>query len=167
MRLDTVWAGNLGLKWVIAVQCVVCVGAATDKACTVACQKRDFINTLAFSLSQSDLIAAEPLRVCVPVRSWEKKPESLSSWQVSACPCCPLQLVVQVHFTVSSSFTNSCILTIPSVLFVCPTENNFPPLPRFIPLKPCFYQDFNEIPDQRRTMCKRLYYLWICEWTCQ
>ncbi|TNN00169.1 hypothetical protein fugu_011415 [Takifugu bimaculatus] len=40
-------------------------------------------------------------------------------------------------------------------------ENNFPPLPRFIPLKPCFYQDFNEIPDQRRTMCKRLYYLWI------
>lgn len=42
-------------------------------------------------------------------------------------------------------------------------ENNFPPLPRFIPLKPCFYQDFNEIPDQRRTMCKRLYYLWIRE----
>lgn len=45
----------------------------------------------------------------------------------------------------------------------CMPENNFPPLPRFIPLKPCFYQDFNEIPDQRRTMCKRLYYLWICE----
>ncbi|XP_067292237.1 secretory carrier-associated membrane protein 5 [Pseudorasbora parva] len=40
-------------------------------------------------------------------------------------------------------------------------ENNFPPLPRFIPLKPCFYQDFNEIPDQWRTMCKRMYYLWI------
>ncbi|KTG45035.1 hypothetical protein cypCar_00028793 [Cyprinus carpio] len=40
-------------------------------------------------------------------------------------------------------------------------ENNFPPLPRFIPLKPCFYQDFNEIPDHQRTMCKRLYYLWI------
>ncbi|KAG5839361.1 hypothetical protein ANANG_G00204190 [Anguilla anguilla] len=40
-------------------------------------------------------------------------------------------------------------------------ENNFPPLPRFIPLKPCFYQDFNEIPDQHRTMCKRLYHLWI------
>ncbi|KAK2894946.1 hypothetical protein Q8A67_012175 [Cirrhinus molitorella] len=40
-------------------------------------------------------------------------------------------------------------------------ENNFPPLPGFIPLKPCFYQDFEEIPDQHRTMCKRLYYLWI------
>lgn len=48
---------------------------------------------------------------------------------------------------------------------VCILENNFPPLPRFIPLKPCFYQDFNEIPDQRRTMCKRLYYLWICEYS--
>ncbi|XP_035273332.1 secretory carrier-associated membrane protein 5-like isoform X1 [Anguilla anguilla] len=40
-------------------------------------------------------------------------------------------------------------------------ENNFPPLPAFIPLQPCFYQDFEEIPDQHRTMCKRLYYLWI------
>ncbi|XDV29775.1 hypothetical protein PO909_032817 [Leuciscus waleckii] len=40
-------------------------------------------------------------------------------------------------------------------------ENNFPPLPGFIPLRPCFHQDFEEIPDQHRTMCKRLYYLWI------
>lgn len=48
-------------------------------------------------------------------------------------------------------------------LCFCILENNFPPLPRFIPLKPCFYQDFNEIPDAHRTMCKRLYYLWICE----
>uniref|UniRef100_A0A669P3C2 Secretory carrier-associated membrane protein n=3 Tax=Galliformes TaxID=8976 RepID=A0A669P3C2_PHACC len=40
--------------------------------------------------------------------------------------------------------------------------NNFPPLPRFIPLKPCFYQDFEaEIPPQHRTMAKRLYYLWM------
>ncbi|KAI1889534.1 hypothetical protein AGOR_G00163860 [Albula goreensis] len=40
-------------------------------------------------------------------------------------------------------------------------ENNFPPLPAFIPLRPCFYQDFEEIPDQHRTMCKRMYHLWI------
>uniref|UniRef100_A0A4W5L476 Secretory carrier-associated membrane protein n=1 Tax=Hucho hucho TaxID=62062 RepID=A0A4W5L476_9TELE len=40
-------------------------------------------------------------------------------------------------------------------------KNNFPPLPGFIPLKPCFYQDFNEIPDVHRSMCKKLYYLWI------
>lgn len=40
--------------------------------------------------------------------------------------------------------------------------NNFPPLPRFIPLKPCFYQDFEtDIPDQHRTTTKRLYYLWM------
>lgn len=56
----------------------------------------------------------------------------------------------------------SCVLNCVSLVI---PENNFPPLPRFIPLRPCFYQDFNEIPDQRRTMCKRLYYLWICEWT--
>lgn len=50
--------------------------------------------------------------------------------------------------------------------FLCLAEkiNNFPPLPRFIPLKPCFYQDFDEeIPPQHRTMAKRLYYLWMCE----
>lgn len=42
--------------------------------------------------------------------------------------------------------------------------NNFPPLPKFIPLKPCFYQDFDaEIPPQHRTMAKRLYYLWMRE----
>uniref|UniRef100_A0A8C3RK18 Secretory carrier-associated membrane protein n=1 Tax=Chelydra serpentina TaxID=8475 RepID=A0A8C3RK18_CHESE len=42
--------------------------------------------------------------------------------------------------------------------------NNFPPLPRFIPLKPCFYQDFDDdIPPQHRTLAKRLYYLWMCE----
>lgn len=69
--------------------------------------------------------------------------------------------------SLSSFPPNRCILNRPSAVCVfAPAENNFPPLPRFIPLKPCFYQDFNEIPDQRRTMCKRLYYLWICEFTC-
>ncbi|XP_028672255.1 secretory carrier-associated membrane protein 4 [Erpetoichthys calabaricus] len=39
--------------------------------------------------------------------------------------------------------------------------NNFPPLPKFIPLKPCFYQNFEEeIPDQHRTLVKKVYYLW-------
>ncbi|KAK2500338.1 hypothetical protein MC885_010693, partial [Smutsia gigantea] len=41
--------------------------------------------------------------------------------------------------------------------------NNFPPLPKFIPLKPCFYQDFEaDIPPQHLSMTKRLYYLWMC-----
>lgn len=49
-------------------------------------------------------------------------------------------------------------------LFIAEKANNFPPLPKFIPLKPCFYQDFDaEIPPQHRTMAKRLYYLWMRE----
>uniref|UniRef100_A0A3Q4HS88 Secretory carrier-associated membrane protein n=1 Tax=Neolamprologus brichardi TaxID=32507 RepID=A0A3Q4HS88_NEOBR len=42
-------------------------------------------------------------------------------------------------------------------------ENNWPPLPRFFPIKPCFYQNFEEeIPEDYRRMCKRMYYLWMC-----
>lgn len=52
----------------------------------------------------------------------------------------------------------------PMKLFLAEKVNNFPPLPKFIPLKPCFYQDFDaEIPPQHRTMAKRLYYLWMRE----
>ncbi|KAM3625762.1 uncharacterized protein V6R79_017303 [Siganus canaliculatus] len=40
-------------------------------------------------------------------------------------------------------------------------EPNFPPLPGFIPFKPCFYQDFDEIPEQHRSLCKKMYHLWM------
>ncbi|KAF3686685.1 Secretory carrier-associated membrane protein 2 [Channa argus] len=41
-------------------------------------------------------------------------------------------------------------------------ENNWPPLPTFFPVKPCFYQDFEEdIPEEYRRICKRMYYLWM------
>uniref|UniRef100_A0A1A8G5G8 Secretory carrier-associated membrane protein n=1 Tax=Nothobranchius korthausae TaxID=1143690 RepID=A0A1A8G5G8_9TELE len=41
-------------------------------------------------------------------------------------------------------------------------ENNWPPLPKFCPVKPCFYQNFEEeIPDDYRRICKRMYYLWM------
>uniref|UniRef100_A0A6B2FG80 Secretory carrier-associated membrane protein n=1 Tax=Bothriechis nubestris TaxID=1766655 RepID=A0A6B2FG80_9SAUR len=40
--------------------------------------------------------------------------------------------------------------------------NNFPPLPKFIPLKPCFYQNFtDEIPIDYQTLVRRIYRLWI------
>uniref|UniRef100_UPI0037E87BD8 secretory carrier membrane protein 2, like n=1 Tax=Semicossyphus pulcher TaxID=241346 RepID=UPI0037E87BD8 len=40
--------------------------------------------------------------------------------------------------------------------------NNWPPLPRFFPVKPCFYQDFEEeIPEEYCRICKRMYYLWM------
>ncbi|XP_016086226.1 secretory carrier-associated membrane protein 2 [Sinocyclocheilus grahami] len=43
--------------------------------------------------------------------------------------------------------------------------NNWPPLPKFFPIKPCFYQDFSEeIPQENRRLCKMIYYLWM--WQC-
>ncbi|XP_036866059.2 secretory carrier-associated membrane protein 2 isoform X2 [Manis javanica] len=41
-------------------------------------------------------------------------------------------------------------------------ENNWPPLPFFCPIKPCFYQNFAvEIPADYQRICKMLYYLWM------
>ncbi|XP_072290929.1 secretory carrier-associated membrane protein 2-like [Eucyclogobius newberryi] len=39
-------------------------------------------------------------------------------------------------------------------------ENNWPPLPRFCPVRPCFYQNFSEeIPPEHQRVCKMMYYL--------
>ncbi|KAJ8344375.1 hypothetical protein SKAU_G00317040 [Synaphobranchus kaupii] len=41
-------------------------------------------------------------------------------------------------------------------------ENNWPPLPKSFPIRPCFYQDFNEeIPLEYQRVCKMMYYLWM------
>ncbi|XP_043909910.1 secretory carrier-associated membrane protein 4 [Protopterus annectens] len=41
-------------------------------------------------------------------------------------------------------------------------QNNFPPLPKFVRVKPCFYQNFDEeIPVQYRTLVKKIYRLWM------
>ncbi|XP_039193459.1 secretory carrier-associated membrane protein 2 isoform X2 [Crotalus tigris] len=43
-----------------------------------------------------------------------------------------------------------------------PKQNNWPPLPRFCPVKPCFYQDFSaDIPADYQHVCKMMYYLWM------
>lgn len=39
--------------------------------------------------------------------------------------------------------------------------NNFPPLPSWCPVKPCFYQDFSvDIPTEFQLIVRLLYYLW-------
>lgn len=51
-----------------------------------------------------------------------------------------------------------------SVFCVPEKVNNFPPLPKFIPLKPCFYQNFaDEIPIDYQFLVKRIYHVWICK----
>ncbi|XP_066523843.1 secretory carrier-associated membrane protein 2 [Hoplias malabaricus] len=41
-------------------------------------------------------------------------------------------------------------------------ENNWPPLPKCFPIKPCFYQDFSEeIPQEHLRICKMMYYMWM------
>jgi len=43
-----------------------------------------------------------------------------------------------------------------------PKQNNWPPLPSWFPISPCFYQDFSvDIPIEFQRIVKMLYYLWI------
>ncbi len=52
-------------------------------------------------------------------------------------------------------------------LHFCPTDraNNFPPLPKFIRIKPCFYQNVDEeIPQPYQQLVRRVYNLWMCEY---
>jgi len=46
-------------------------------------------------------------------------------------------------------------------LFVVERRNNFPPLPGWFPVKPCFYQDFDvDIPVEFQQLVRSIYRLW-------
>ncbi|XP_061670026.1 secretory carrier-associated membrane protein 5-like isoform X3 [Syngnathoides biaculeatus] len=66
-----------------------------------------------------------------------------------------------LQFTSEFSTMDREIEEIWSTTHIAMAEPNFPPLPGFIPLKPCFYQDFEEIPEQHRSLCKKMYHLWM------
>merc|ERR1712018_333 len=45
-------------------------------------------------------------------------------------------------------------------------QNNWPPLPSFCPIQPCFYQDINvDIPVEFQKIVKNMYYLWLAHVT--
>ncbi|KAM7010565.1 secretory carrier-associated membrane protein 5 [Passerculus sandwichensis] len=104
---------------------------------------------------RADVTAPEELYFSLRSREAERVP----AWQVRGV----LEIIV------GSTGPNVTLLVTSGVvgvhgcrICVAKKVNNFPPLPKFIPLKPCFYQDFDaEIPPQHRTMAKRLYYLWM------
>lgn len=61
----------------------------------------------------------------------------------------------------SASFVTGWMLS----LVLTGRENNWPPLPKSFPIKPCFYQDFSEeIPPESQRVCKMMYYLWMCKY---
>lgn len=51
------------------------------------------------------------------------------------------------------------------VIDIAARENNWPPLPDCVKIKPCFYQDFEmDIASEFRKIVRFSYYMWICKY---
>lgn len=91
-----------------------------------------------------------------------------------SCPCECVQLVffpLHRFFAMCPTLCNisqtdfcsySCVPN--SFLPVLERANNFPPLPKIVKIKPCFYQNIEEeIPDQHQLLVRRVFQLWMSE----
>lgn len=48
------------------------------------------------------------------------------------------------------------------MVYIAERRNNFPPLPEWFPIKPCFYQDIEvDIPVEFQRTIRYVYYVWI------
>lgn len=89
----------------------------------------------------------------------------LSLWICLAPPpqqtLCHMFNITQYFFKLTSTAT----IGFPnSFLPVLERANNFPPLPKIVKIKPCFYQNIEEeIPDQYQHLVRRVYQLWMSE----
>lgn len=64
------------------------------------------------------------------------------------------------------SFAGLCLTSQVLLLSLCLTarQNNWPPVPSFCPVQPCFFQDISmEIPQEFQKTVSTMYYLWMCE----
>lgn len=118
------------------------------------------------------IVSISPVELYESIRLSHFHAEALLSWYeslttlfpVSDCVSVPTQtkLTPRVHSDVKCRFLPWH--RVEAVLCVSERVNNFPPLPKFMRIKPCFYHNIEEeIPAPHQQLVRRIYTLWMSE----